>query len=456
MKLLSQFENKYNNITYKLYQLENGIKFLHLVNPATIDTDFAIIVKAGSAFEKKENVPQGTAHFLEHMILNPNSTFKSREEIDRFEQGNSQKAGLDMNAYTSRKNIYFVGHTNEKGTDRLLERVDSLIQFPKDIFKNHMKKECEVVIAEKSRKQKKEKDAYLLSLEFLFNDHLPEFTGDVLGEIEDIKKIRIEDLEKYFKDRFKTGNTVFALQTEKDITPSMVQKLEKMSQYFYKGDTDNFRKISLKNEYRIGTFTDERANGFFFSLIYFKKEPAKYDYKDLALSKLSNNLISWLAFNKLREEMGLIYDFSGFNTFSNSYEYSLSGFKFTTENQKIAKMLKELDNLMYVESFKFLKTEQGKEWFDDAMSNYIYPRTTKFDPEIAENTVVSLLEGNEIYNHNLFVDEMKKLTILDIEKHLKKFLKIPPHIWMESDMSDIKMKKIVEKSPLGKKYNKVV
>jgi predicted Zn-dependent peptidase len=155
MKLLSQFVNKYNNITYKTYELDNGIKLLHLDNPATIDFDFAIIFKAGTSFEMKEQVPKGTAHFLEHMLLNPNSTFKTKEEVDRFEQGSKDRPAIYSNGYTTRKNIFFTCHSNEQGAIRVIERLGSIIEFPKRKFSNMMEKERGIILAEKSRKPKK-------------------------------------------------------------------------------------------------------------------------------------------------------------------------------------------------------------------------------------------------------------------------------------------------------------
>lgn len=158
MKLKYKFKNKYHNITYKVYETENGIKVLHLDNPATVEFDFSILFKAGTSFEEKENVPHGTAHFLEHMLLNPNKTFKTKEEINKFEQGNKTRPAVNTNANTTRKNIYITSNSNQKGYMRSLERVESILEFPKRKFALQMEKERGIILAEKSRKLKKEKD----------------------------------------------------------------------------------------------------------------------------------------------------------------------------------------------------------------------------------------------------------------------------------------------------------
>ncbi len=455
MKLISQFSNKYNNITYKTYELDNGIKVLHLDNPATIDFDFALIFKAGSSFETKEDVPRGTAHFLEHMLLNPNSTFKTKEEVDRFEQGNKERPAIYSNAYTTRKYIYITCHSNEQGDMRVLDRMESVLQFPKKKFANQMEKERGIILAEKSRKPKKEKDGYLMSLEFLFKGIQDEFTYDILGESDDIKNINIDHLEKFFKNRFVSGNCTLAIQSNGDLKKSVENKLEEISKCIALGEVNNLREVELENRFRIGTFTEERANGISVSLIYFNKEDRKIDYKKYAVEYITGRLIDWLSFDILREKMSLIYDFSVFKNSNLSFDYSMSGFRFVTEKEKMPKMLDEFSKLLHTTTFSFLKTKRGKEWFDDVISTYIFPRTTKFNEELAENGVVVLLEDSEIFNSNTAIREAKKVTIEDIKEYLNQRLSISPHIWVESDLSKKDMEKMIKESPFYKEFNGV-
>lgn len=455
MKLISQFCNKYNNITYKTYELENGIKLLHLDNPATIDFDFAITFKAGSSFEMKEGVPKGTAHFLEHMILNPNSTFKTKGEIDRFEQGKKERPSIYTNAYTTRKNIYFTCHANEKGDMRVLDRMESILQFPKRKFANQMEKERGIILAEKSRKPKRENDNYLMSLEFLFKGIQEEFKYDVLGESSDIKEITVDHLESFFKKRFVTGNCVIALQSNGDLIKTVQKRIEEIAKKIPQGEMDIPRDIDLSNRWRVGTFTEQRASGISISFIYFDKLEKKIDYKRYALEYIYGRLLDWLSFDILREQKSLIYDFSVFRNQNLSYDSSMNGFRFVTEKEKASKMLKELYDVLYTSSYLFLKSKRGKEWFDDVISIYIFPRSTKFNEELAENASTALLDEEEIFNSNIAVREAKKLTLDDITQYLTSKLEIPPHIWMESDMKKSEMEKLIEESPFSKRFNSV-
>jgi len=100
----------------------------------------------------------------------------------------------------------------------------------------------------------------------------------------------------------------------------------------------------------------------------------------------------------------------------------MNGFRFVTEGKKAKVMLEELYNLLYTTSFIFLKSKRGKEWFDDVISTYIFPRTTKFNEELAESAVTALLEDSEIFNSNTAVREAKKVTLDDIKEYLDKRL----------------------------------
>lgn len=218
---------------------------------------------------------------------------------------------------------------------------------------------------------------------------------------------------------------------------------------------DKPREVKLENRWRVGTFTEERANGISISFIYYDKIEKKIDYKKYAIEYVYGRLLDWLAYDTLREQMSLIYDFSVFRVGNMSYDYNLSGFRFVTEKEKAEKMLQELYTLLYTTSFIFLKSKRGKEWFDDVISTYIFPRTTKFNEELAENAAAPLLEEEEIFNSNTAIREAKKITINDIKDYLIQRLEIKPHIWTESDMTQTQMEILINNSAFSKRFNKV-
>ena len=455
MKLISKFKSRYNNITYKTYQTDNGMKVLHLDNPATSNFDFAIIHKAGSAYEDQEGVPRGTAHFLEHMLLNPNDTFKDKDEINRFEQGSINKPKIDINAFTNRRFITFTGYGNDKAKLRILDRLESIYIFNKKILSKYIEREREIILAEKSRKLKKEKDSMLMSLDFLFKGIQDEYTGDVLGEVVNIKKISMDNLEKFFINRISKDSTVLAIQSNGELSSNVITKIEKISNTIPHKKVKPFNSVELKNKWRVGAFSDERANGISITFLYFEKLKKRINYKDHVVRYLLSKLFDWLAFEILREKMGLIYNFNSFRTPAITLGYSTYGYKFTTEKEKIVKVLDEFHKLIYEETFKFLKTNKGKEWFEDIISEYIFPRTSSYDETLGEDTATKTIMDMEIFNYNKAVREAKSVTINDVVLYLKERLKIPPHIWIESDMSKEEMLAIIKDSPFEKEFSSV-
>ena len=99
MQKIHTFTDSLTKIKHTIYQFPNGIKFLHAKNPSSIEYVLTVIVKAGSSLENINNVPHGTAHFLEHIISgNPNKLLKSKFEIDEFESGSRDDPEIYTNA----------------------------------------------------------------------------------------------------------------------------------------------------------------------------------------------------------------------------------------------------------------------------------------------------------------------------------------------------------------------
>jgi len=454
MKLIEEFKNEYDNITYKIYETPNGVKVIHLDNPSTINFDFSVIHLAGSFFERSQKVPFGTAHFLEHMLLNPNSHYKDQDQINKFEQGSLKRPAININGHTNKKSIVFEGHANQEGSQRILERFEKIYDFPKEKFMTLLEKEKNVILAEKSRKVKKEENNGLMYLDFMFKNIVDEFTGDTLGEIEDIKSITIDDLERYYKEQILSKKSVISIQSNGVLNKDIEQKIDTLSEIFTSNPKVDLRAFDLKNKWKVGVFRDKRANGVTIYFDYINKRGKKMDYEKNVLSYICSKLLSWLSFNILREKKGLIYNFSRDKTSNLCFKYDIYSYSFTTEKEKIGKTLEEYYNLIYSDTFKFLNSKKGIEWFEDVISDYIFPTTTVYDPDRAEYVAFGIIEDEELFNYNKAVEFAKQLSINDLKKYIEDEFEIPPHIWIEGDMSKRELKEIVNSSLFSKRFNR--
>ena len=424
MKLIKKYKNEYNNIIYKLYELNCGIKLIHLQNPASLDFDFAVISKAGSTYEDLEQVPHGSAHLLEHMFFRPNSTFKDDESIHQFEEGNRKKPAIYINGKTTHKLMFLTGHANEDGTDRTIERIGSLIEFPKEIFKQYFDIEKNIVLAEKTRAPKTEKDKFLQLLKFLEKDIYPEFIYPIVGEIEDIKAITLDDLEKYFKARFVRENIIFSVQSSIELSKNIVEKLENLGEKFKLGDSKKSRRAQLVNYLDFGSFYDERMDGTAIFLTYFEKEDKGFDYQNDASNNLLQRLVRKVGEEILRDKLGMIYSLNASFATDFCYDYIFKEIGFVIENHKLETVLEALHKFIYEDLEEFVNSQRGENWLEHVLSTFIYPHTIQYNEELAEEIVYSYLETDELYNANEYRSIAKKITKEDLLQKIKELQQV--------------------------------
>jgi len=452
MKLLQEFKNEYNNITYRLYELDCGIKLIHLENPATVNFDFSIVHKAGCIYEDLEKVPHGTAHLLEHMLYKPNSKFKDLEAINRFESGNKNKPKLYINGGTGKKFLCLDGGSNHVGTDPVLERVSSLLDFPHKRSVRQITKEKKIVSAERSMKYKIEKDSFLQELIFLENDTFPEFTYAVLGELDDIKQITIEDLKTYFNRRFVKKNVIFTIQSKDILNDIITRRLETLGNHYPEKGVLTLNSAKKENSLKMGFFHDDRATGTSIELIQFDNLDSTINYSKSSKDNLLHKLINKLGYDLLREKHGLIYTIETYVDNTYIREHKMKSIKVVFENSKIKDVLKNFEHFIFEDLSSFINSSQGDEWFEDVLSRYIFPLTINYSHDAATEAAKTYFEYGEMYNYNKYVDEAKKITKTDLLKKIRELQSTPPHIWVESNLPQKEVEKIVKESTLWKRF----
>ncbi len=451
MKLIKKYKNKYNNITYCLYELNCGIKLVHLQNPATIDFDFAVIHKAGTIYENQEKVPHGTAHFLEHILFRPNSTFKTEEEIHKYEDGSQKRPAIYINGRTGKKFLYLTGHSNEAGTLRVLERVRSLIEFPFEKFKENFETEKGIVLAERSREEKSEKDKNIQFARYLFDEILPEVCYPVLGELEDINSITLDILQKYFDTRFVRENVLFTVQSKKTLTGKEVESLEAIGNLYPIKESSPFKTYELRNALQYGLFYDERMNGNALYLIYIRKDHNGFDYEEESISSLLTSLIRKVGEEILRDKMGLVYTTNVSTYTEYTFNYLIREIGFKTESTKVETLLEALDTFLFHDLENFLNSSRGSDWFQHVLSTFLYPHTIQFNYELAENIGNIYFDKEDIYDVNRYRKAVVKISKKDLIKEIRLLQQTPPHIWVESNKE---VEKIVKNSSFWKRYSK--
>ena len=150
---------------------------------------------------KKYKVPQGIAHFMEHIKFNVDKDTTANDLFDPL--------GSDINAFTTFRYTSYLVYA----TSKIKENLDALLDYVYNPYftKEMIKKEKGIIASEINMG----KDQPYNRLYFAFNEamyHKEKYRYLITGEVEDIKKIELEDIELVY-DAFYHPKNMFLVVT---------------------------------------------------------------------------------------------------------------------------------------------------------------------------------------------------------------------------------------------------
>ena len=175
------------------------------VNYGSIHTEFSID-------GKKYKVPQGIAHFMEHIKFNVDKDTTANDLFDPL--------GSDINAFTTFKYTSYLVY----GTSKVKENLNALLDYVYNPYftKEMIKKEKGIIASEINMG----KDQPYNRLYFAFNEamyHKEKYKYLITGEVEDIKKIELDDIELIY-DVFYHPKNMFLIVTG-NVNPYEIEQL---------------------------------------------------------------------------------------------------------------------------------------------------------------------------------------------------------------------------------------
>ncbi|MGQ9618471.1 MAG: M16 family metallopeptidase [Candidatus Aminicenantia bacterium] len=183
--------------------LENGLKYIIIEKHALPLVSFYTFYRVGSRNEMPGK--RGISHFLEHLMFNETKKLLPRE-FDRVLEEN----GGDSNAYTSQDwTVYF----EEFPPDAL----DKVIEIESDRMQNLVftveSVESERWVVTEERRFRTDNLPYGIMEEALYSLAYLEhpYRYPIIGYIEDISNIKIEDLENYYKNYYVPNNSLLVI-----------------------------------------------------------------------------------------------------------------------------------------------------------------------------------------------------------------------------------------------------
>ncbi len=461
MKKIDSYFDQVTKIKTNIYQTEEGLRVVESINKNTVDFDISFVVNAGAYYEEQLGVPFGTAHLLEHLPFgNPNKFLKTKKEFVEYQMGNKKRASFESNAYTTREFMYLYAHGHENAKIRMIKYLTSQLLYPLENFSKYIDKEKNIVIEEKNRRPIDEKWSALQYDKKIFGKEFAPYDRDIIGEVKDIKEITANDLIKFYNSTFTTVTSVLAIQTSKKLNKEEIDLITSLSSSLNKANPPKkLTKIrkGFKPDFRIYTFKNEQSREIFMSFNYFYELKDRLETDDEYIKDrlfiFLTDLINKVSYDYIREDLGLTYDISAINDRA-VFKNKNRGFSLNLSFSNLGKVLEGIYQMIEFEFEKFLKSAEGKRWFDNILSFYIYHRNNEHDEDYAEDIAIDLLDNSFIkFDYKRAKSTAKKLSPEVLLNFTKKFFKIPPIIWVNSSYDEKEILDIIKKSKIYKKYS---
>ncbi len=182
---------------------------------------------------KKYKVPNGIAHFMEHVKFNVSKGVTANDLFD--------KLGSDINAFTTFKYTSYLVY----GTNKIEDNLNSLLDYVYNPYftKEMISKEKGIIISEINMG----KDQPFNNLYFTFNKCMYQkenYKYLITGEVEDIKKITLQDIKLIYNTFYHPKN-MFLIVTG-NVNPYEIEKI--VNENLEKKDILKFIPFKIKKE----------------------------------------------------------------------------------------------------------------------------------------------------------------------------------------------------------------
>lgn len=463
IKRIDKWRNKIYGSDNFLFEFENGVKLTVVAHPATVEFVMHVIIKGGSYVEDRVNVPHGTAHFVEHLMCNPNEVLKSFDEMDNYRFGNSKNPRIYTNAYTSVQNMTFYGITHQAGALRMIDDLIWQMNYPRQRIEEFIEKERKIIIAEEARELKENRDKSFHFRNFLLGRKYPEFRRRIIGTVQDLEKIKTEHINKYLDNVFTPKNVMITIQTNKLPDRKLFKKIELLAEAFNKNkkakDVDlSYKTDTLENKFDLAHFQDTDYQHIHLEMFMLTADIEGLFYtpemmKEIVLKDLLSSALGYRLYKRLREVKNLVYSADTYSAYPVK-EWIENGIVLECPLDNFDEALAELHNILTIDLEEFLSSKEGKKWLISYVSGVIYKLNVVYNRDYARNIGLDVLRENTPYKGNpaLYNKTVKAIKIEEIIEYYKtKFKDEKMRFWAYSPYDGSIITKKIKDSPLVKK-----
>lgn len=298
-------------------KLSNGISVVLEELPHFNSVGIAVWVKTGSACETKSE--NGISHFIEHMLFKGTEKRTAKDiaiEMDSI--------GGQVNAFTSKECTCYHARVVYDKIETAVDVLSDLVKNSK-IDESELDKERLVVLEEISMVNDHPDDLAHEHISINFFEG-SEYSKPIIGPSENIQRFKRVDLKKYMEKHYYPENMVISVAGKMDKTAMMTLLEEYFADYKNLSDKRYSEDCSSSFIPKKSIITLERDieqthislgfNGVSFT------DETRFAY--MVLSNLFGGSMSSRLFQKIREEMGLVYSvYSYLSTYTHAGMFGL-------------------------------------------------------------------------------------------------------------------------------------
>ncbi len=392
----------------KTITFDNGFRIVIQNEEHAKTCALGIWVASGSAYETPETA--GTSHFTEHMVFKGT---RSRSTLDIARETNA--TGGEINAYTAREYTCFYARVLPEHSPEILDIICDMLRFPK-LLPEDIETEKGVIAEEFSMFE--DDPESLCSDTFIKNIWSGSMLGyDILGTRGNVASMTREKLTEHMKKFYVPERTVASFcgkfDEEKlvDICGKYFGALGNTGSVIspcgaeYRKNITLVKKASLQNQLVIGfpgiCTCDPRR------------------HTAAVISRILASSTSSKLFQRLREELGLVYSVDSSNTKQEKAGYFAIYMALSPKSEKrvIEETVKIISEFPDTVTAGELKTaiEQG-------VSGYVTDRENIVD--VAEDNAIETLFYNSVEPVEDVINGIRSVTLSDVKKLSKEMLNI--------------------------------
>lgn len=314
---------------YNITKLSNGIPVSSWYMSHVKSVAIAILVKVGSRYENEGEF--GICHFLEHMAFKGTSKRSARKIAEEFDD-----IGGQFNAYTSKECTVYYAKV-------LVEHVDVALDILSDILQNskfdsqEIEKERKVIEQEIAQTEDDPGDLSYENLMSVIFENQP-LGRPIIGTKDSIAEFDTASFVRYVNKNYHSSNMFICIAGNLDHS-RVVTSVEKNFSSIPDGPLNKYTPSSPSSGIKIVTKDNLEQATF---LLAFNGISHAVDidlYRAKVLSVILGGGMSSRLFQKIREEMGLVYSIYAFNAaFSDSGIFGICASTTSDNVQKVVSL----------------------------------------------------------------------------------------------------------------------